>query len=226
MAARGTVACTGGDDAVSGFADGDVTVTLVAAIATIVVLGGMLGERRLFGWAQHLFAGLVTGYLVVLAVSEVIVARVIEPLAADPTGRLDLWIGGALLVAAAVAPWLPRIVGAVPISVAIGGVAAFALGGAVVGTILPQLSAAVAAPTGDALTTAVGATGAGITGLVLIGFMRGEPRGRIVDGAARLGRWLMLVGIGGWLGWLLLSRLVLLIDRLAFLVGDWLGLGR
>lgn len=209
----------------SGFADGDVAVTLVAAIATIAVLGGMLGERRLFGWTQHLFAGLVTGYLVVLAVSEVIVAGVIEPLAADPTGRLDLWIGAALLVAAATAPWLPRMGGAVPTSVAIGGVAAFALGGAVVGTILPQLSAAVAAPTGDPLTTAVGAAGAGITGLVLVGFMRGEPRGRFVDGAARLGRWLMLVGIGGWLGWLLLSRLVLLIDRLAFLLGDWLGLG-
>ena len=34
----------------------------------------------------------------------------------------------------------------------------------------------------------------------------------------------MLAGIGGWLGYLLLSRLVLLIDRLAFLLGDWLGL--
>ena len=98
--------------------------------------------------------------------------------------------------------------------------------GGVVGTILPQLSAAVAAPTGDPVTTVVGATGAGITGLVLIGFLRGEPRGRVVAGAARLGRWLMLVGIGGWLGWLLLSRLVLLIDRLSFVLGDWLGIGR
>jgi hypothetical protein len=34
----------------------------------------------------------------------------------------------------------------------------------------------------------------------------------------------MLAGIGGWLGYLLLSRLVILIDRLAFLLGDWLGL--
>jgi hypothetical protein len=210
----------------NGLADADGMVTLVAAIATIVVLGGMLGERRVFGWTQHLFAGLVTGYLVVLAVSEVVVTRVIEPLAADPTGRPELWVGGALLVAAAAAPWLPRLAGAVPISVAIGGVAAFALGGAVVGTILPQLSAATAGPTGNALSTVVGATGAGITGLVLVGFVRGEPRGRVVDGAARLGRWLMLIGIGGWLGWLLLSRLVLLVDRLSFLLGDWLGIGR
>ena len=34
----------------------------------------------------------------------------------------------------------------------------------------------------------------------------------------------MLAGIGGWLGFLLFSRLVLLVDRVGFLVGDWLGL--
>ena len=39
----------------------------VAALATLVVLGGMLGERRFFGWSQHLLAGLATGYLALLA---------------------------------------------------------------------------------------------------------------------------------------------------------------
>jgi hypothetical protein len=211
---------------VSGFGGGDGLVTLVAALATIVVLGGMLGERRVFGWTQHLFAGLVTGYLVVLAVTEVLVPRLLEPIAEDPVGRLDLWLFAVLAAATAAAPWLPRLVGAVPASLAVGGVAAFALGGAVIGTLLPQLTASIAAPTGDPLTTAVGAAGVGITGLVLVGFLRGEPRGRTLSGAATVGRWLMVVGIGGWLGWLLLSRLILLVDRLAFLVTDWLGLGR
>jgi hypothetical protein len=34
----------------------------------------------------------------------------------------------------------------------------------------------------------------------------------------------MLGGLGGWLGYLLFSRLVMLVDRVSFLVGDWLGL--
>jgi hypothetical protein len=36
----------------------------------------------------------------------------------------------------------------------------------------------------------------------------------------------MVAGIGAWLGYLLLARLVLLLDRIGFLLGDWLGIGR
>jgi hypothetical protein len=211
---------------VSGILDGDQAVTLVAAVVTLIVLGGLLGERRVFGWTQHLFAGLATGYLALLAITEVIVPRVVTPLAADPGGRLDLWLGLGLVASAAAAPWVPRMVAAVPISVAIGSLAAFALGGAVVGTILPQLSAAVARPGSDAVATIVSAGAAAISGLVLIGFVHGTPKGRLLGAAASAGRWLMLAGIGGWLGYLLFSRLVLLLDRLGFLAGDWLGLGR
>ncbi|HEY6607702.1 MAG TPA: hypothetical protein VI277_00755 [Candidatus Limnocylindria bacterium] len=204
----------------------DQAATLVAALATLVVFGGLFGERRLFGWSQHLFAGLITGYLVLLAITEVIVPRLVAPLVADPVARPELWLGIGLVVTAAGAPWLPRLVAAVPVSIAIGAVAAFALGGAVIGTILPQLAASVARPDEEAVVTAVSAAAAVVSGLVLIGFIHGTPRGRMLAGASAAGRWLMLGGIGGWIGYLLLSRLVLLVDRISFLLIDWLGLGR
>ena len=65
-----------------------------------------------------------------------------------------------------------------------------------------------------------------VTILVTLSFLHGAPRGRVGTGAARLGRWLLLAGLGGWLGYLILSRLILLIDRIGFLLGDWLGIGR
>jgi hypothetical protein len=40
------------------------------------------------------------------------------------------------------------------------------------------------------------------------------------------GRWLLIGGLGAWLGFLVVSRLTLLVDRMAFLLVDWLGLGR
>jgi hypothetical protein len=202
----------------------DQVATWVAALVTLVVLGGLFGERRLFGWSQHLLAGLATGYLCLLAITEVIVPRLVEPLAADPGGRPDLVLGLGLVAVTAATPWVPRLVGAIPLSIAIGALAAFALGGAVVGTLLPQLAAAVARPESGVAATVAGAAATVVTGLVLIGFLHGTPRGRSLTVAASAGRWLLLGGIGGWLGYLLLSRLVLLIDRLAFLLGDWLGL--
>lgn len=204
----------------------EVVGTWVAAIATIVVLGGLLGERRLFGWSQHLLAGLATGFLAMLAVREVIGPRLVDPLLDGGAGRLELWAGLALVAAAAGAPWLPRLVAAVPVSIAIGSLAAFALGGAVIGTVIPQLVATVSVEGTSAVDTVTGVAAAGLSGLVLLGFLHGTPRGRPLRVAAGAGRWALLVGIGGWLGYLLLSRLLLLLDRIGFLLGDWLGLAR
>jgi hypothetical protein len=204
----------------------DVVATWVAAIATLVVLGGLLGERRLFGWSQHLLAGLATGFLALVAVSDVIAPRLIEPLLADPGRRPELWLGVALAAVTAAAPWLPRQVAAVPASIAIGALGAFALGGAVIGTLLPQLDASIVRHGGTPAATVGGAVAAVITGLVLVSFLHGMPRGRLLAAAAGTGRWLLLGGLGGWLGFLLLSRLILLVDRIGFLLGDWLGLGR
>lgn len=205
----------------------DVVATWVAAVVTIVVLGGLLGERRLFGWSQHLLAGLATGFVALLAIHEVILPRLVSPLLADGgVGRAELWIGLALVAATAGAPWLPRIVAAVPVSIAIGSLAAFALGGAVIGTLIPQLLASVAVDGGSPVETVSGVAAAGITGLVLLGFLHGVPRGRPMQAAASAGRWLLVAGIGGWLGYLLLSRLLLLLDRIGFLLGDWIGIGR
>lgn len=204
----------------------DLAATWVAAIVTLVVLGGLLGERRVFGWSQHLFAGLITGFLVLLAISEVIVPRLVEPLIGAPGGRLDLWLGAVLVGLGAGAPWLPRPIAAVPISIALGALAAFALGGAVIGTLLPQLGAAIAAPAPTPAGTLAGIVAAIISGLVLIGFVHGVPRGRTIGLAAGAGRWLLIAGLGGWLGYLLFARLILLTDRIGFLLGDWLGLGR
>jgi hypothetical protein len=203
----------------------DVVATWVAAIATLVVLGSLLGERRAFAWSQHLLAGLATGFLALVAISDVLWPRLGAPLVDDPTARPELWVGVALAAVTAAAPWLPRPVSIVPASIAVGSLAAFALGGAVVGTILPQVDASIARPGGSAAATVTGAVAAVISGLVLVGFVHGVPRGRLLAAAAGTGRWLLLAGIGGWLGFLLFSRLLLLVDRIGFLLGDWLGLG-
>jgi hypothetical protein len=210
------------------FADGlaGTVATWVAALVTVGVWAYLVGERRIFRLAQHLLIGLATGYLVLLAVREVLMARLLQPLASDAAANPLLWVALALCVLMAAARWLPRGVVALPVAVLIAGTAAFALGGAVAGTLLPQLGATLLVPAPDATTLANGAIGATVTALVLLGFLHGSPRTRLLVGAAGTGRWLLLGGIGGWLGFLLVSRLSLLVDRIGFLLGDWLGIVR
>jgi hypothetical protein len=210
------------------FADGlaGTVATWTAALITIGVWAYLVGERRVFSLAQHLLVGLATGYLVLLAVREVLLPRLIEPLARGSIANPLVWVALAFCGVMIAARWLPRGLVALPVAVLVAGTAAFALGGAVVGTLMPQLGASLLSPGQDAGGLANGILSAAVTALVLLAFLHGAPRARLMAGAAGTGRWLLLGGIGGWLGFLLVSRLALLVDRIGFLLGDWLGIVR
>ena len=209
----------------NGFAGSDLGGTLatwVAALATVGVWSYLAGVRRIFVLLQYLLAGLATGYLVLLAIHDVLVPRLVAPLLESPGDHL-LLVPALVLVGVLVgASWLPRRAIAPATAILVGGIAAFALGGAVIGTILPQMAAALPATTAAAPNLVSEVLALAITALVLVGFLHGAPRGALTTRAATIGRWLLIGGIGGWLGFLVTSRLSLLVDRVGFLLGDWL----
>jgi hypothetical protein len=210
---------------VNGFAGADLAgavATWVAAIVTLAVWSYLVGFRRLFVLLQFLLAGLATGYLVLLSVHDVLVPRLATPLLESPRDHLVLVPALGLVGLLVGATWLPRRASTPATAVLVGGIAAFALGGAVVGTILPQIAAALPAAAASSPDLAGEVISLAITALVLIAFLHGAPRGALTMRAATVGRWLLVGGIGGWLGFLLASRLSLLVDRIAFLLGDWL----
>jgi hypothetical protein len=200
--------------------------TWIAAVATLAVWSYLVGERRLLRAAQLLLAGLATGYLALVAIREVLIPQLVTPLVDSSSAHPELLVDLVLVAILIGSRWLPRRVVAVPASVVVGGTAGFALGGAVTGTLLPQLAAGIVTSGSGPGGALSGLIGLAITVPVLLAFLHGTPRGAIVSGAARAGRWFVLGGLGAWLGFLLLSRLSLLVDRVGFLLGDWLGLMR
>ena len=213
----------------SGFFASDAAgtaATWIAALVTLAVWSYLAGERRLLRAAQLLLAGLATGYLALIAIREVLVPQLISPLLAAPAEHLELLIDLALVAVLVGSRWLPRRVVALPAAAVVGATAGFALGGAVTGTLLPQLAAGIVTSGSGPGGALSGLIGLAITVPVLLAFLHGTPRGALVSGAARAGRWFVVGGLGAWLGFLLLSRLALLVDRLGFLLGDWLGLVR
>jgi len=209
----------------NGFAGSDLAGTIatwVAALVTIGVWSYLVGLRRPFVLLQYLLAGLATGYLALLAVSDVLIPRLITPLVTSPRDHLLLFVALALAALLVAASWLPRRVTSPATGILVAGIAAFAIGGAVVGTILPQVGSALPAARVGASDVPGVLLSLGITILVLIGFLHGAPRAALTASAASIGRWLLLGGIGAWLGFLVVSRLALLVDRIGFLLGDWL----
>jgi hypothetical protein len=214
---------------VNGFFASDsagTAATWIAALVTLAVWSYLLGERRLLRAAQLLLAGLATGYLALIAIREVLVPQLLSPLVTSASAHLELLIDIVLVAILVGSRWLPRRIVAVPASVVVGGTAGFALGGAVTGTLLPQLAAGIVTSGSGPGGALSGVIGLAITVPVLLAFLHGTPRGALVSGAARAGRWFVVGGLGAWLGFLLLSRLALLVDRVGFLLGDWLGLVR
>jgi hydrogenase-4 membrane subunit HyfE len=210
---------------VNGFFASDLpgtVATWVAALATIATWSYLVGARRLFVLMQHLLAGLATGYLVLLAIRDVLVPRLVTPLIEHPRDHVLLVPAVALVAILICATWLPRGLTAPAGAILVGGIAAFALGGAVVGTVLPQIAAALPTTSAASPDLIGEVISLAITSLVLLAFLHGAPRGQLTIRAATAGRWLLVGGIGAWLGFLLVSRLSLLVDRIGFLLGDWL----
>lgn len=53
-------------------------------------------------------------------------------------------------------------------------------------------------------------------------FFTFRRRGPIVEGASNLGRWLLMIGFGAFFGNTVMTRMSFLLDRLMFLIDDWL----
>lgn len=213
----------------SGFLAGDlagVAGTWVAALVTLGVWAYLAGERRLFRYAQHLLAGLLTGYVVVISVREVLVPELLEPLLLQPGTNVGLVPLAALAAVLAGARFLPRWLTALPISLLVASTAAFALAGAVAGTLMPQLAAAMI-PAGSEAAVIVGAAiSLPVIALVLLSFRHGVPAEGLAWRAGAVGRWLLMAGLGAWFGFALLGRLTLVLERASFLLFDWLKIGR
>lgn len=218
----------------------------VAVILTLCVFSFLLADNALYRLAEHLFVGVAVGYGVVVVLHRVILPKSVQPVAdALSRGHWDQAafllippiVGLLLLASSFQAPGSRRTWGswlASPgVALLLGVGAALAIGGALTGTLLPQVDA-----TAD-LTRAMSTYGPGLglfSGLlVLVGTIgvllhfrtstplqqTGRPRpmlSRLVQAWGRLGWWLLLIAFAAILASTFVSRLSILVERIQFLL--------
>jgi hypothetical protein len=121
----------------------DLIGSLVGLLLTLAVFSYILGDNALFRIAVHVFIGAAAGYTAVMAVNNVIWPQLIAPLLAGSQAEkifviFPLLLSGLLIFK--ISPGLARLGNpAVAYLVAVG--VATAIGGAIMGTIFPQMQA-------------------------------------------------------------------------------------
>ena len=117
---------------------------LVGFLLTLMVLSYLIGDSPLFRFATYLFVGVTAGYIAVVVWSQVIVANLFTPLLTKPLTENVLLVVPLLLFVLMLMNISPRLstLGGPAVGYVAGVGAAVAVGGAILGTLLPQTLAA------------------------------------------------------------------------------------
>ncbi len=196
----------------------------VAIALTLMVYSYLVGDNPLYRLAQHIFVGVSIGWVTLVVAFNVIapyIGRLLEN--REWLDRVFLLIAillGIMLWFKIARPRHPIPNAVLAIIVTTG--AALALGGALVGTLLPQMRATMLPLNGDPL--AVVGNLVIIGGVILsLGYFyftaRADgSRAPVATYVASAGRWFMMVAFGTLFGFAVLSFFTALVDRLTFLV--------
>ncbi len=193
--------------------------TVVAAFLTLAIFSFLYRENPFFRFAEYLLVGLSAGYFTVVAVQGTLVPKVLEPLKAG-----DFWVVIPLILIILILGRLTeetRPASRIPLALVIGAGAGVAVPALLQARILVQLSATMK-PLDSAANVLI-LVGV-ITTLVYFYFSREHKGwwGRL----ASVGTWYLMIFFGATFGNTVMSRISLLIGRLEFLFGDFLGLIR
>ena len=114
-------------------------------ILTLLVFSYLIGDNPLFRFAIHLFIGISAGFAAIIAVYNILLPRLVAPYFSSNRTEQILALVPIILSALMLTKISPRFafIGTLPMSYLVGVSAAAAIGGAVLGTLIPQVNASI-----------------------------------------------------------------------------------
>lgn len=202
-----------------------LVVNLIAIVLTIMVLSRIVGDNPLFRAAQYIFVGVSLGIAFVVAYHEVLSPAVEDLVAGDASA--SLLYAPPLVLGLLLLPRITRRQGwswlaNIPLALVFGVGSALAVGGAVAGTLIPQIADSARIRGGgidQLIGTIVLALGTVVT---LSAFYYTVPRegrsGGLVRGAAAIGHWLLMIAFGFFFASAVQTYISALTERLSFML--------
>jgi hypothetical protein len=205
---------------------------LIGLTLTLMVFSYLIGDNPLFRIAVYLFIGVASGYAAAVIVQDVLIPKLSQSITAfNPFSIIPLVLALSLF-----AKLFPRIswIGSFAMAVLVGVGAAAAVGGALLGTLMPQTQATIngfdmlsAGNVGEvAFRLFAGSVMLIGTAFTLASFHfsagrapDGAPkRNPIIDGIAWVGRIFIAITFGALFAGVYMSALTAMIERLSFIL--------
>ena len=192
--------------------------TLIAVFLTLCIFSFLYQDNPFYKFAEHLLVGISVGYFLVTAVNTTVLPKLILPLFQQ--GNLIYIIPGILgfVMFARFSPklsWLSRI----SLALVIGAGAGVSIPAVMQAQIMAQMKASMvsfASIDGIIIVLAISTT--------LIYFFFSKEHKGWFGGTAKVGIWFLMIFFGATFGYTVMSRISLLIGRMQFLLGDFLGI--
>ena len=212
----------------------EVVTAFIGLVLTLMVFSYLIGDSPLFRIAIYLFIGVSSGYAAAVVVRSVLLPK-LNLLQTNDFNQLILAVIPLLISVTVLAKLSPRIawIGNFAMALLVGVGAAVAIGGALIGTLLPQAVAAMNAFDLRSVGTAnpflkliegtVMLLGTVLT-LASFQFTRGRApdgtlkRNAIFDGIAWFGRIFVAITLGVLFAGVYVAALTAMIERLSSII--------
>lgn len=211
---------------------------IIGLVLTLMVFSYLIGDNPLFRFAVYLFIGSASGYAAAVIWHYVLMPRLFEPLT-DPA-QLLLLIVPLILSISLLTKLSPRIswIGNFAMALLVGVGAATAIGGALIGTLIPQVQAsAQGIPRLDEMFSNLKGSVEGVVMLVgtvatLVYFQFGAKRmpdgslkrNAIIEILAWVGRIFIAITLGVLFAGVYMTALTAMIERWSSVINTILGL--
>ena len=206
----------------------DLIGTLLGFTFTIFVLSYIWGDNLFFRLSIHIFVGVAAGYATIVTVYNIILPYLIFPIVSGNRGEMILavvYLIPSALVLCKISPRLSKL-GNPAMAMLVGIGAAAAIGGAVIGTLQPQLSASINLPETHSLIDVANVIiilFGTLTTLIYFHFSTrskaGQPsqRAQWIEVIGWIGQVFIAITFGSLFAGVYLASLTALIERFSFL---------
>jgi len=201
----------------------------ISALLSLAVFSFLYKDNPLYRFAEHLFVGVANGYAVTFYWHNILMPTLFDPLFRQ--GRL-LYIIPFIIGILYFTRFIPRVswLVRIPIGITIGYYVGASIPATVQAFIIKQIQGTILTPHNFQAWNA-GSWGIAWSVIVFIGvlcslsyfYFSKEHKG-VLGVTSKIGIVFVMIGFGAAFGYTVMARISLLIGRLQFILGDWLGI--